>query len=103
MASPDPFNGIHAAVTRQREDGSPAGGWHPDQRLTVEQAVRGYTMGPALATGRGHELGSIRPGKGADFIVLDRDIYRIDPGEILGTAVEMTVCGGRVVFERDGG
>ena len=101
VANPSPLNGIHAAVTRQCEDGSPAGGWHPGQCLSVDQAVRGYTVGPALISGRGHELGSITPGKLADFIVLDRDIYRIPPREILTSRVELTICGGRVVYESD--
>ena len=60
MEIPDPLAGIHAAVTRRRADGSPgAEGWRPEQRLTVEQAVRAYTLGAAFAAGREAELGSI--------------------------------------------
>ncbi len=99
VAHPSPLNGIHAAVTRRREDGSPTGGWYPDQCLCVDEAVWGYTVGPARITGRDKDLGSIAPGKLADFVVLDRDIYSVNPWEILDARVEMTVCGGKVVYD----
>jgi predicted amidohydrolase YtcJ len=99
VADPNPLLGIHAAVTRQRRDGTPAGGWYPAQRLTVAEAVWGYTMGPAVATGRAGDLGSITPGKLADLIVLDRNIFAIDPLLIPETRVVMTVLDGRVVHQ----
>ncbi len=96
---PDPLAGIHAAVTRRRADGSPGpGGWRPEQRLSVEQAVRAYTVGAAFAAGREKELGSIAPGKLADLTVLDRDIFSIDPHEIRNTRVSATVVGGKLVY-----
>jgi hypothetical protein len=95
----DPLAGIHAAVTRRRADGSPGqDGWRPEQRLTVEQAVHCYTRGAAFAAGREADLGSIAPGKLADFTVLDRDIFAIPPHEIHGAAACATVVGGRLVF-----
>ena len=100
VADPNPLWGIHAAVTRQRRDGTPPGGWYPAQRLTVAEAVWGFTMGPALASGREAELGSITPGKLADLIVLDRDIFAIEPMEIAQTQVVMTVFDGRVVYQQ---
>ena len=100
VADPNPLWGIHAAVTRQQRDGTPAGGWYPQQRLTVAEAVWGFTMGPAVVTGREASLGSITPGKLADLIVLDRDIFAIDPMEIAQAQVVMTVFDGRVVYER---
>ena len=100
VADPNPLWGIHAAVTRQRQDGTPPGGWYPEQRLTVAEAVWGFTMGPALATGRETQLGSITPGKLADLIVLDRDIFAIDPMEIATAQVVMTVFDGQVVYEQ---
>jgi predicted amidohydrolase YtcJ len=100
VADPNPLWGIHAAATRQRRDGTPPGGWYPGQRLTVAEAVWGFTMGPALATGRQNELGSISPGKRADLVVLDRDIFAIDPGEIAHAQVVMTVLDGEVVYRR---
>ncbi len=97
VANPNPMFGIHAAVTRQQRDGKPQGGWYPRQRLTVAEAVWGYTMGPALVAGREAELGSITPGKLADLIVLDRDIFAVEPMEIAQAQVVMTVFDGQVV------
>jgi predicted amidohydrolase YtcJ len=99
VADPNPFRGIHAAVTRQRPNGTPAGGWFPAERLTVAEAVAGYTLGPAHASGQLHKLGSLSPGKLADLIVLDRDIFAVPPEEIAGTEVVTTVFDGEVVFE----
>jgi predicted amidohydrolase YtcJ len=98
VASPNPFWGIHAAVTRQRRDGTPPGGWYPAQRMTVAEAVWGYTMGPAYATGLSACQGSLSPGKLADLIVLDRDIFTIPPQEIPDTQVFLTILGGQVVY-----
>mgnify|MGYP002153774483 CR=1 FL=1 len=96
----DPWAGIHAAVTRQRADGTPQGGWYPEERLTVEEALWAYTMGPATAAGEAHLKGSIEEGKVADLIVLDRDIFQIPPEEIRGTQVQMTILGGEIVYQR---
>ncbi|GAB4527712.1 MAG: amidohydrolase [Anaerolineae bacterium] len=102
VASPNPFWGIHAAVTRQRRDGTPPGGWYPAQRLTVAEAVWGYTMGPAYASGQTNLQGSLSPGKLADLIVLDRDIFDIPGEEIPDTQVELTVFDGQVVYRSEG-
>jgi predicted amidohydrolase YtcJ len=98
VASPNPFWGIHAAVTRQRRDGTPPDGWYPPQRLTVAEAVWGYTLGPAYASGRIAHQGSLTPGKLADLIVLDRDIFAIPPHEIPNTQVLLTVFDGQIVY-----
>jgi predicted amidohydrolase YtcJ len=98
VASPNPFWGIHAAVTRQRRDGTPAGGWYPEERLTVAEAVAGYTLGPAYASGQLERLGSITPGKLADLVVLDRDIFAVRPGEIAGTQPVLTIFDGEIVY-----
>ncbi len=90
----DPLVGIHAAVTRQRKDGTPVGGWYPDQRLTVEEAIYGYTMGAAYAGYGEHELGSIEAGKLADLTVLSRDLTAIPADEILDVKVERVMVGG---------
>jgi predicted amidohydrolase YtcJ len=100
VADPNPLWGIHAAVTRQQRDGTPPGGWYPKQRLTVAEAVWGFTMGTAVVSGREASLGSITPGKLADLAVLDRDIFAIGPMEIHQAQVVMTVFDGRVVYER---
>ncbi len=99
VADPNPFWSIHAAVTRQRRDGTPEGGWYPAQRLTVQQAVWGFTMGTALVSGRLAQLGSIAPGKLADLVVLDRDILAIEPADLSKTRACLTVFDGQVVFE----
>jgi predicted amidohydrolase YtcJ len=98
VCSPSPLVGIHAAVTRQRGDGTPEGGWYPEHRISVEEAVRAYTTVPAAFYGRSNDLGSLSAGKFADLVVLDRDIFAVDPMEILETQVLMTVFDGRIVF-----
>jgi predicted amidohydrolase YtcJ len=100
VCDPSPLVGIHAAVTRQRQDGTPAGGWYPDQRISVEQAVQGYTTVPAAFYGRSRELGSLTPGKMADIIILNQNIFEIDPMEIAETQVDLTLFDGRVVYAR---
>jgi predicted amidohydrolase YtcJ len=93
----DPLAGIHAAVTRRRADGSPGPeGWHPGERITVEDAVWAYTMGAAYASGEEREKGSITPGKLADLVVLSQDIFLIPAMSIL--EVEATVFDGKFVY-----
>jgi predicted amidohydrolase YtcJ len=99
VSDPNPFKGIHAAVTRRRADGSPAEGWHPEQRLTVAEAVWAYSMGPAKVTGREQDQGSISPGKLADLVVPDQDLFAIDPMAIQEVRPALTVFGGQVVHE----
>ncbi len=98
VETPDVMVGIHAAVTRQRADGTPPGGWYPAQRLSVHEAVHGYTLGAAYATGEEDVKGSLVAGKVADLVVLDRDIFTIDPAEILATQVQATMLGGEWVY-----
>lgn len=94
-----PLLGIHAAVTRRRADGSPGpDGWHPAQRLTVDEAVHAYTIGPAYAARMEHRLGALAPGLLADLVVLDRDIYECDPMEIAAAQVLGTMVGGEWKF-----
>jgi len=94
----DPIATIHAAVTRRRADGAPPDGWHPEQRLTVEESVRAYTLGSAHAAGEAARKGSLALGKLADLTVLSRDPFALPPDELLGLRVEATVVGGRVVY-----
>jgi predicted amidohydrolase YtcJ len=92
------LQGIHAAVTRRRADGSPdPQGWHPEQRLSVTEAVRAYTLGPAIAAGEERWRGSIAPGKLADLVVLSHDIFAGDPMDISAARVEMTLFDGQIV------
>lgn len=101
VAPLNPMLGVHAAVTRQDLEGKPAEGWHPEERISVADAIRGYTLGPAYAAGKQHVQGSITPGKWADVILLSRNIFEIPPAEILETEVDLTVFGGHVVCRRN--
>lgn len=101
VAPLDPLTGIDAAVNRRPLDGKHPGGWFPEQKITVAEAVAAYTRGSAYAAGQEADRGVIAAGKLADLAVLGRDIF--DPAEkdrIGTTKVELTVVGGKVVFER---
>ncbi len=100
VAPLDPMTGVYAAVTRRTLDGKHPAGWFPEQKLTVEETVCAYTIGSAYAEFADHIKGTITPGKLADLVMLDRDIFEIDPGEILNTRVMATVADGRVVYGR---
>jgi predicted amidohydrolase YtcJ len=95
----DPMIGLHAAVTRQFADGTPAGGWHPEERIPMAQAVELYTLGSAYAEFAETRKGSIAPGKLADMVMLSRDLFTIPAGDILGTKPVLTIVGGRIVYE----
>jgi predicted amidohydrolase YtcJ len=94
--------GIYAAVTRQDGDGKPDGGWYPDQRMTVEEAVRGFTIWAAYAAFQEDVLGSIEVGKLADFTVLDTDILTAQPKDIRAAKPVLTIIGGQVRYEAEG-
>lgn len=96
----DPLVGIYGAVARRTLAGEPVGGWIPAQRLTVEEAVRAYTLGSAMAEGAEREKGTLAPGMLADLVLLSRDVFSIDPAELLRVQVECTIVGGRVVYPR---
>ena len=96
----NPFHGIYAAVTRQDLSGQPAGGWYPEEKLTVLQAVRGFTTEAAYAAFQEDSLGSLVQGRRADFIVIDRDIIAGKPEDIPGTTVITTFFDGNPVYGR---
>jgi predicted amidohydrolase YtcJ len=102
VEAPDPIAGLHAAVTRQRADGQPEGGWYPAERLTAEEALWAYTWGAAYAAGEETLKGSLAPGRLGDVTVLSADPTAVPGPEILGIQVEYTIVGGRVVFAREG-
>ena len=93
-----PFRGIYAAVTRKSEDGTRE--YYPEQKLTIDEALAAYTSGSAFAEYAEKEKGTLSPGMLADFVVLDRDLTKIEPKEILGTKVLRTVVGGKTVFQQ---
>ena len=96
----NPWLGVHAAVTRQDLDGNPDGGWLPDQRLSVDEALRGFILDAAFAGFAEGHTGSLESGKQADFIVIDADPYQTDPADLAEIKVLQTVVGGEVVFRR---
>lgn len=101
VESPNPFWGLHAAVTRQRQDGSPAPeGWHPNQRITLQQALAGFTTGPAYAAGVETRLGRLAPGYLADLIVLEQDPFELAPQQIFTVQPTATMVAGRFVWEQ---
>jgi len=103
VAPPTPLEGIYAAVTRRTLDDRNPGGWVPEQKSGVEDALRAYTMGGAYASFEEKEKGSIERGKLADLTLVDRDLTRIAPESIRDARVVMTIVGGRVVYESGAG
>jgi len=97
----NPFYGIYAAITRQDPHGNPPDGWHPEQKVSLQQALRGYTVEAAYAEFEENTKGSIENGKLADFTVIDKDITKLQPRDILSIQVLKTFIGGKLAFARD--
>jgi predicted amidohydrolase YtcJ len=102
VAPPTPIEGIYGAVTRETLDGKHPGGWIPEQKISVEDALRAYTSGSAYASFEDNIKGTLAPNKLADFVLIDRDLTRIPPEQIREAHIMMTIVGGRVVYARDG-
>lgn len=96
--SADVIKAIHCAVNRQDMNFYPKDGWLPNERISVEEAVRCYTLNSAYASFEENKKGSLEIGKLADFVVLDRDIFTIDKSEILSTKIDSTVIGGEILY-----
>ncbi|HEX7960569.1 MAG TPA: amidohydrolase family protein, partial [Terriglobales bacterium] len=92
-----PFRGLYAAVTRKNEAGTKT--YYPEEKLTIDDALKAYTVGSAYAEFAEKQKGTLEPGKFADFVVLDRDLTKIPAPEILGTKVLRTVVGGKIAYE----
>jgi predicted amidohydrolase YtcJ len=101
VAPLDPMTGVYAAATRRTLDGKHPNGWVPEQKITVEETVRAYTVGSAFAEFTEKSKGTLTPGKLADIVMLDKDIFKIDPVEILNAHVMLTIMDGRVVFDAE--
>ncbi len=95
---PNPFPGLAAAVSRQDINGQPPGGWLPEQRVSFEQALSGFTRDAAYAAFAEQKIGALEPGKWADFIIVDRDISEASAMEIARTQVLETWVAGKKVW-----
>ncbi|GAB4421356.1 MAG: amidohydrolase [Anaerolineales bacterium] len=101
VESPNPFWGIHAAITRQRGDGFPnPGGWHPEQRLSMQAAIAGFTTDAAYTAGKEHKLGKLASGYLADLIVLEDDLFDMPPSKVRDLRPQATMLGGEWVFQK---
>jgi predicted amidohydrolase YtcJ len=99
VESPNPFWGIHAAVSRRRADGSPSiHGWYPEQRLSINEALQAYTTGPAFAAGIEDKVGKLEPGYWADLIILNKDPFSCLPDDLLNIYPLATMVGGEWVY-----
>ena len=103
VESPNPFYGLYSAVTRQDHDGRPPGGWYPQQDMTRVEALRAFTLDAAYAGHAETTRGSLEPGKYADFILIDRDIFKDKPARIWSTVVLETWVGGKRVYRHEQG
>jgi predicted amidohydrolase YtcJ len=97
---PNPFRGLYAGVTRQDERAEPPGGWHPEHRLKVDEALCAFTAGAAYASFSENEVGALKIGMRADVTVVDRDVFAVDPQKLLETEVVYTIIDGQVVYEK---
>jgi predicted amidohydrolase YtcJ len=101
VESVDPLWGLYAAVTRQDHAGKPAGGWMPDQRVTMAEAIDGFIRGAAFAAFDEDDAGTVAVGKRADLTVIDRNLFQVAPAESLDARIRMTIVRGEVVYERE--
>lgn len=99
VAPPTPLEGIYAAVTRRTLDGKNPNGWMPRQKIKVEEALRAYTIDAAYAAFSESKLGSLEPGKLADLVILDRDLFKTPPQELNMVPVRIAIVGGKVVYK----
>jgi predicted amidohydrolase YtcJ len=98
VESDNPFFGLYSAVTRMDHEGRPPGGWHPEQAMTLTEAFRAFTLDAAYADHQEKTIGSLEPGKWADFILIDRDLFKVPPADIWKIKVEQTWVGGKRVY-----
>lgn len=100
VAPMNPIFGIYAAVTRRTQDGKNLEGWVPEQKISLEEAIKGFTLDAAYAEFAEDVKGSLEKGKLADLVVLDRNLFEIPPEDIENAKVQMTVCNGKIVYKK---
>jgi predicted amidohydrolase YtcJ len=100
VESVNPLRGLYACVTRELPGGGPAGGWHPEERLSVGDCIHAYTAGSAYAEFEEQRKGTLAPGMLADIVVFPADITRMRAKDFLHTPVSMTIVGGHIVYEK---
>lgn len=96
----NPMRNLYASLTREFEAGGPVGGWVPEEKIGIQEALRAYTWGSAYAESEEHRKGTLSPGKFADLVVLSKNVTRAAPQEILATEVLLTLVGGKIVYEK---
>jgi predicted amidohydrolase YtcJ len=100
----NPFLEIYRGVTRLHDDGEPAGGWNPTEKLTLSEVLKGYTTGSAWCALRENEIGSLATGKFADIAIIDRDIFALmksgDAESVKYAKTVLTISNGRIVYEK---
>jgi predicted amidohydrolase YtcJ len=101
VVTSDVRRGLYCAVTRKTREGTPEGGWHPEMAVTLDSALRHYTIDAAYASFEESVKGSLAPGKLADIVVLADDIFTTPPETILKTRVVLTMLGGKVVYKAE--
>lgn len=99
VESLNPMVGLYGAVTRESISGGPEGGWFPDEKIAIEQAIEGYTLGSAYAEFAEQKKGSLEPGKFADMVVLSQNLLAVSPKEYLDTEVLYTIVAGKIVYQ----
>ena len=97
-----PWPGLQNAVTRETTEGEPKGGWIPSERISLADAIKGYTLNAAFAGHREKTEGSLEPGRVADLIIVSQHVFQVNPLELGKTKVTLTMVGGRVVYKSDG-
>jgi hypothetical protein len=100
VAPLNPMTGIYAAMTRAPLDGKSPGGWYPEEKISLEEAIKGYTIGAAFAEFSENLKGSIETGKLADLVVLDQNLFKIAPDKIKDVKVKMTIVDGEIIYQR---
>jgi hypothetical protein len=101
VESINPFRGLYACVTRELPDGGPAGGWEPQEKISLDDCIHAYTVGSAYAEFEEGRKGQIKVGQFADFIILSQDLTKVPSKELLKTEVLQTVVGGRTVYQKN--